>query len=397
MKKIKLLIVLFICLFITNVKADMGPPMVVEHEVMVTNKNGAICYSGGKKTKTVIPYGETFTINTDIMNGYIFVNYKDESCDVKSSDISSKTQKFDVNSKDVENITPVRAIILSKNGLNMRKGPAVTFAKIMTIPANATVTLTKKSGTFWYYCEYKGKTGWITGMNGYFGYDGKEVLVNHEPVKIYSTYDKKAVLAKIPANTEITDYINLVPYSDAEPSYSVNYNGTIGYVDEMMYKTDGNGKIKLLKDYDVRDEDGKLVKKITPQELEYNMINSYGTFYFPEKKLEAYIESEEFEYIKKADVKTKTKGFLGEGIFGETKEARLKEEEQKPEEENNEIKNKDTKEPKSISTKDIIIICLLGGIFLALTALVIIKLMNSKKKNIETNKVNEDEFNNREV
>ena len=395
MKKIKYLILITVCLFITNVKADMGPPVVAEHEVMVTNKSGAICYDNGKKTKEVIPYGTILTINTDVINGYIFVDYKDKSCDVKSSDISSKTQKFNVDGKDVEEITPVRAIILSKNGLNMRKGPAVTFAKIMTIPANATVTLTKRAGSFWYYCEYKGQSGWITGMNGYFGYDGKEILVNSEDVKLYSTYDKKAVIAKIPANTEITDYVNLVGYSSDEPSYYVNYNGTVGYIDEMMYKTDGTGKIKLLKDYDVTDEDGKLIKKITPQELEYTMKTAFGGFYFPDKKIALYLENDEFEYVKKTEVKIKTKGFLGEGIFGEAKEERLKEEE-KENEESHEIKNKDTAEPTSIDTKDIIIICLLGGIFLALTALVIIKIMNNKKKN-NIYQIEPMEDNNKEV
>ena len=201
MKKSKLLIICFICMFVFNVKADMGPPMVASHEVMITNKNGAICYDNGKKTKTVIPYGETFIINMDVSDGYIYVNYKDKGCDVKSSDISSKTQKFDMNNKEVEKITPVKGIILAKTGLNMRKGPSVTYSKIMTIPKNAIVKLTHKSGTYWYYAEYNGTSGWITGMDGYFGYDGKEVLYSPEPMKIYSTYDKKAVIGKIPANT----------------------------------------------------------------------------------------------------------------------------------------------------------------------------------------------------
>ena len=48
-KKIKSLIVALICLFVVNVKADMGPPIVASHEAMVTNKNGAICYNSGKK------------------------------------------------------------------------------------------------------------------------------------------------------------------------------------------------------------------------------------------------------------------------------------------------------------------------------------------------------------
>ena len=395
MKKSSLLIIIGILLFIVNVKADMGPPMIVKHEVMVTNKDGAICYKDGKKTKTTIPYGTTFTIDTETFKGYIYVDYKDSKCEIKSSDISSKTQKFSLDSEDVTKITPLRAIILAKGGLNMRKGPYVTFSKILTIPEHTVVKLTHQAGDNWYYCEYNGYSGWITGMNGYFGYEGKEVLYSAEPMKIYSTMDKKSVIGKIPANTEITDYVNLVSGPDSEPSHYVIYNGVSGYVDKMMYKTNGLGKIKILKDYDVVDDTGKPVKKITAQEVEYNMVDEYGAFYVPDKKTTIALPEEYYEYIKKADILTKTKGYLGEGLFGEKKEERNIEIEEKTEDiENTE---EEQKEPSKSNTKDIIIICLLGGIFLALTTLVVIKIINSKNNKNMANKYQEDEYNNKEV
>ena len=377
MEKNKLLILFIICLFVINVKADMGPPVIARHEVMVTNKKGAKCYNTGSKKEIIIPYGTTFMIDTDANNGYLFVQNDEYSCDVKSSDISSKTQKFSLDDKSVEKITPVWAIVLSSNGLNMRKGPSVTFSRIMTLPAKAIVKLTHRSGDYWYYAEYNGQSGWITGMDGYFAYDGKEVLVNQEEMKIYSTYDRKAVIGKIPANTEITNYINIVSRGNNAISHYVSYNGTVGYVEQMMYKTDGTGIIKLKKEYEVLNEIGEPIKKLTPQELEYTMVDEYGTFYFPEKKLVAYIEEDAYEYVKKADKKIKTNGYIGEGIFGETKTELEKNEEI---EETEEVKSKDIKEPKSISVKDIVIICLLSGIFIALTTLVIIKLVNNKKK-----------------
>lgn len=390
MKRNNLLIIIVICMFVVNVKADMGPPIIARHEVMVTNKDGAKCYNSGSKKDIVIPYGKTLTIDTDVINGYIHVYYDDISCDVKSSDISSKTQKFSLDDKSVTKITPVRAIILSKTGLNMRKGPAVTYAKIMTVPNNALVTLLYQSGTFWYYCEYNGTSGWITGMNGYFGYDGKETLISHNAMKIYSSYDKKAVIGKIPANTEITDYVNLVIRSEFDIAHYVSYNGTIGYVEDMMYQTTEQGKIKLLKDYEVTNEDGKLEKKITPQELEYNMISRYGALYLPEKKLVLGFNDDEIEYLKKVDVKVKDKGYLGEGIFGEEKVSKLENKEEVKEEIKDNVVNK-------TNTKDIIIICLLAGIFITLTALIVIKLINNKKNKQLTNKNEQDEYNNKEV
>ena len=394
MKNIKIIVFLLICMLFVNVKADMGPPMITRHEVMVTNKKGAKCYNTNSKKDIIIPYGTTFMIDTDINNGYIYVQNDDYSCDVKSSDISSKTQKFSLDDKSVEKITPVKAIILSSNGLNMRKGPSVTFSKIITIPSKAIVKLTHKAGDYWYYCEYKDYSGWITGMNGYFGYDGKGTLISYEAMKIYSTYDKKAVLGKIPANTEITDYINLVSRSEYDIAHYVIYNGTVGYVEKMMYKTNGTGKIKLIKDFEVTSDIGEPIKKLTPQELEYNMIGSYGKFYLKDKKIEAYIPEDYYEYVNKVNVLNKEKGYVGEGLFGEAKEERLREE---TNEESTEIETKDLKEPTSVNAKDIIIICLLSGIFIALTILVIIKLVNNKKNKKKINIKEENEYNNKEV
>ena len=82
MKRNNLLIIIVICMFVVNVKADMGPPIIARHEVMVTNKDGAKCYNSGSKKDIVIPYGKTLTIDTDVINGYIHVYYDDISCDV---------------------------------------------------------------------------------------------------------------------------------------------------------------------------------------------------------------------------------------------------------------------------------------------------------------------------
>lgn len=382
MKKIKLLVLVLVCLFVINVKADMGPPMIVSHKVMVTNKDGAACYGydrSGKYTKTgkVIPYKTTLNVDSDISGNYITVYdaSSHNSCDVKYSDVSAIDQKFDFNNEQVVKIDDVKAVILAKGGLNMRKGPSVTYSKVVTVPEHAVVTLTHRAGDYWYYCEYNGKSGWITGMNGYFGYEGKEVLINYEPVKIYSSMDRKKEIGKIPANTEITNYLNLVSRSQYEISHYVIYNGLKGYIDKMMYKTDGTGKIKLIKDFEVANEFGELIKKLTAnQELEYTMSDGSNTFYFINKKLEAYVPKDYYEVVNNANSLIKKEGYIGEGLFGEEKmEVVIT-----PEPANDE-KKEDSNKEKGMSTRDIIIICLLGGIFLSLTAIVIIKLVNGKK------------------
>ncbi len=375
MKKVYVLVFVILTLLI-SVKADMESPHIIEHEVMVTNKEGAICYENGKKTDKVIPYGTMLKVDHDISGSFIDVFNSDYSCNVKFSDVSAKTQSFDINNSEVEKLTPTKAIILAKGGLNMRKGPAVSYSKILTIPQYKTVTITHKAGSFWYYTEYDGKKGWITGMDGYIGYDGKEVLCNYETTKIYSN-DGKKVLGTIPANQEITDYVILTGTPYNSNNYYVIYNDIKGYVKEMFNKTDGDGIVKLLKDYDVKDSKGNLKKKITAnQELKYNMISQNNIGYFPENKLEVYIDNEYFDYVKKANLLTKTRGYIGEGLYGEDKEENIVTEQEEPAEE-----PLQTEENKLKSNSEIIIICVLSSIIGALTCLVIVILVNRKKEN----------------
>ena len=389
MKRIKLFIIVLIGLFVINIKADMGPPVIAEHEVMVTNKSGAQCYDNNEKgyykTKTIIPYGTILRVFDDINGSYINVISEDNdeySCRVKYSDVSAKTQSFDLS--NAEEITKVKAVILAKGGLNMRVGPSVTYSKKITVPQYAIVTLTHKSGSYWYYCNYGDKSGWITGMHGYFGYEGKEVLYSDKARDIKENWDGSGKkLGTIPANTEITDYVNIVSRGDSGYTHYVSYNGVKGYVESMYYKTDGTGKIKLVKNVEVRNLDGIVEKKLSAnQELEYTMMDEYGNFYVPSKKLLLHLKSDEFEYITKTDILTKTKGYIGEGIFGEKKDEEATPTNSNPTETETKPKEEETNKSTNsgMSSKDIIIICLLGGIFLSLTAIVIIKLMNSKKK-----------------
>ena len=38
------------------------------------------------------------------------------------------------------------------------------------------------------YGEYNGKTGWVTAMNKYLGYDYDKILINYEQPKFYSKF-----------------------------------------------------------------------------------------------------------------------------------------------------------------------------------------------------------------
>ena len=365
----KTIILLFICFWCIFVKADMEPPRIIKHKVMVTNKDGAICYQDGKKTNQVIPYGTTLDVDYDIDGSYISVSNDKYYCDVKYVDVSSKTQNFSLDNSDVEKIDSVRVIVLAKGGLNLRKGPSVTYSKLITIPQYSSVKVSYKAGTYWYYTEYNGVYGWITAINGYVGFESNEVLYNYEKVNIYDS--SKKIIGTIPANTEITDYLVLDKYTYDDFNYFVIYNGIKGYIGNMYYKTNGVGKIKLLKDIELTDNNGKLIKKLTAnQDMEYNMKGYGNTFYIPEKNVVVALSNDEFEYMKEVKLLKKDRGYVGEGLFGEAKEERVIEEEE-------EVIPPVIEKEKDNST--IIIICLLAGILVSLIALVIVKIMNKKR------------------
>ena len=375
----KILLLLIACLLVINVKAEERP-VIVSHKVMVTNKEGTTCYKDNEKTDVVIPYKTMLIASYDISGSYINVYNDDYNCDVKYSDVSSNTQKFSVDDKNVTKITPVRSIVLSSTGLNLRIGPSVTYAKIMTIPQNTVLTLSYKAGTYWYYTEYNNKAGWVTAMNMYLGYDYNKVLVNYEKTSIYNNNGTK-VLGSIPANTEITDYVKLDNINDNGLKYYINYNGIKGYIRTMLFKTNGTGKIKLVKDVDIKDDNGKPIKRMSSgSELEYTMVDENNNYYFPSRNRLIKINSDEFEYINEARLLIKEKGYLGEGIFGEEKMER----EEEIVQETPEPKKEEKKDEKDL--KEIIIIILLAGILILLIVLIILKINNYKKNK----KINEE-------
>ena len=387
MKKIKLMLVLVICLFICNVKADMGPPHVITYKAMITNKDGAYCYEDGKKTDKVIPYKTIFEVYDEANNGYIYVHNDNYDCFVRTSDLSALNHDFDINNKDVKSITPIKAIILANGGLNMRSGPATSYAKIITVPQYTVVTLKLHAGTYWYYTEYNGHSGWITSMNYYLGFDSDKVLVSPYVTDIYDRNGK--VIGKIPADTEITDYVKLDSDEDAMPNYYVVYNGIRGYLYPMTYKTEKEGKIKLLKDVEITDSNGQPKKKLLAgQELTYEIKDDYNSFYVKEHKTFLHLEKDMYQDIIETILKTKKSGYLGDGVFGEAKEER----QDKPQEEVKEETKEKENFFESLTELQKMILGFIAGIIVALTIFVVARLILKKKNNkqLSNSVVNED-------
>ncbi len=232
-------LILIISLLFINVYAEVELPKIVKYKAMITNKDGAVCYDENKSQKDdiLVPYKKVFTVENDVYKGLIYIQDDTYSCFVKSDDLGAMDSEFSLDNKEIEKIEETKAIVLNSSGINLRKGPATSFRKIVTVPDKAIVNIKYKAGTYWYYVEYDGKAGWLTSMNPYIGYEDDEVLVNNKVVYIYDS--NKKIMGNIPANTEITTYLKLTTFHDDDPIYYVIYNGIKGYIHEMFYKTNG--------------------------------------------------------------------------------------------------------------------------------------------------------------
>ena len=405
MKKYLSLLLILLLSITFNVKADGASPILAKFELVVSNKSGATCYNE-KDNKFVttdkkIPYNKIVYLDYNYDGDYYSVSLKDEeinySCLLNIRDLSLKNSSFSNNNSNVEKITPKYAVVLANGGLNLRKGPSTIYSKVTLVPKNTIIKLTHKAGNHWYYIEYNGKSGWITSMNGYLGYDSSDVLFNNYDVEIYSDYKATKKVGVIPKDTFITNYLFLDRIEEDAPSYYVNYNGIKGYISFMGHKM--IGKINLLKDTDLYGLNDKILKKIKPGVYDYycDAEATYHIYFIDEKgnvDLDKLNENVDYKLIDKPRYEKKDKGYIGEGLFGEkiTKIDRSNVEDDNtstPEPNNlidvndgktNEVKEELKKQDK-INNETIIII-VLASIVLALTITVIILLVNKKKNNV---------------
>ena len=422
-KNLSLLLILLLSITF-NVKADMGPPSIAKFELVVSNKNGATCYEEKDNryiaTNKKIDYNKIVYLEFKQSNDYYSVLIKDkdmmeEGCIVKVSDLSLKDSKFEVSNKDVTKIEPVNAVVLAGGGLNLRKGPSTMYSKVTLIPEKTILKLTHNAGTYWFYTEYNGKSGWVSAENGYLGLECDYILLNvFKDTEIYSDKKMTQKIGTIPRLTEITNVVSFVRSDGGIPaSYYVNYNGIKGYIHWIDVKV--SGKLKLLRDTKLYDYNNKEIKTLKPGTYNYSIAGDYNEYYYlsDEKgiiKTEKYEYDKDYQTIGNTTFPKKNKGYIGEGLFGEkiTKIDRSN-----VEDDNNNMVNDDhnnlidvndgkTNEVKEELKKqdkinnETIIIIVLAAIVLALTITVIILLVNKKKNNVVIKEHKDNIENNKE-
>lgn len=269
MKKFaSIIIAVVVCLgCVTPAFADMGTPYFSEYTAIVTNPDGAKNADEYASEEIVIPYGTRITVTGEYDykdTGVTLVNcrYGDSLLEININDISKELDK----TEDISIVklkSPVKMVVINKDGAAIRKGAAESYETIGNIPYGTEITLEyanqyETNYIPWGYIIYNGISGWINVLmyNHFFDfalvltedslYTGKIITLKDnmqlmEYPREYYLYDwdfekderietpnNKYVSDKIPAGTELTFKYY---YQDAKNIYVyTEYNGKGGWI-----------------------------------------------------------------------------------------------------------------------------------------------------------------------
>ena len=266
-----------------------------------------------------------------------------------------------------------------------------------TVDINIPINTTLKSDYYYqtwfdtglYYITYKGISGWIDMLDGVSVYNPGSILVlNTKKVQVYDSNFKNTSLNIKKYQEFAYDYKFSKYIEDKESTqgiYRINYNGKHYYIDSYIQESDEASDFKnagLLEAYPCKVE----VKKSATIYDSYDMKNVVGTIKSGEKFDRNYnlymenIESEVF-YIKTSTISGWINGDAIEKLYDEKSENSIKDEQQTTKNTNTATNDKKNmaNSNRTMSTKEIVMMCIAGAVILALVVIVLIVLINRKK------------------
>jgi len=389
MKKMIYLIVgilLFVPLF---VKADMGSPMIIEYKASVTNPDGAQFYKYDWENNKYILSGKSLSYGTEVTVMYeekgraSLKNYDDY---VKIEDITSIEKEYSVTLKDLQ--ASKDAIVLKDR--EIKTGPAEGYSGtgvIIAAGTNIKIRFFKLDGyeNPWVYVEYNNTKGFIDILEASVAYDTSEAVeidrMINKNAKIVDPATSK-VVGTIKTNTIISDKLLVVdPWSH---SYYLTYNGVSGIVSyyDFVDKEEKTEKYKLTQKYDLHEtseEESKVIKTLdsdTVFDTDYIYWDKgYYAIYYESGNVKGWIiprckEGAEDEFIGIEKV-TGSNAEQSQDVEYSSEEPK-----QDTEEKNEEVNS----EVKATKPNETLYICIGGAVILCLTAVVIVILINRKKK-----------------
>ncbi len=283
MKKIFYLIIGVLMSIPLFVKADMGSPMIETYKASIKNPEGAHVYkydSDRRKylvTSEVLPYGKEITVWYE-EEGYAHI--EENNGTVKLTDITPVVKNYSVNLKDL--LPSDSAIVLVDQ--EIKKGPAEAYDGTGTvIPAGTKISIrffdsVAKESDHWVYVEYNGVKGFIDTLGAKIAY-GKINDQQYMTNKLTVVKDPKTgeEIKKINVNTIIKGEVYVVdPWSRSYYLICDDFSGLVLEFD-LAVKNDEPIKYTILQDmniFETIDEDAEVVGTIT----EGTVINAIYQF-----------------------------------------------------------------------------------------------------------------------
>ena len=371
MKKIFYLLI-GLLLLPSIVNADMASPVVVKYKLTVTNPDGVDAYkydSQGEnyvKTGEKIPYGTVVESNPEYED--IAVLCVDEKCNsfvyVKDLVLVEKEYKIKDSEKGDKNDA------LALQDIVIKKGPAEVYEKTnTTIKAGTKFTaidmVIDEGVTPWYYVEYNGTKGYVNSYGGTMAFNISEVeIITASKIEILDPITN-SVLKTIEPSTKIKT--NIGSLDDWSSSLYIEYDGVKGIIDksyiikkeeidEFKYETDTN-IYDYVDIYEPKEEQNAKVIGTIPANTaftsEYYDFDYDGIIYYEKDGIKGWVIN---NYDNWHDNKKAT--------------------EQEQKNDNKKEENKQVKPKKDYT----LYICIGAGIIVSITAIVIVILINQKKK-----------------
>lgn len=402
-----------IMLLQTAVFADMGAPMVEPYKASIANVNGAKYYDFEGNVVGELNYGDVIVVSYEIQD------WKTKEIDVNFS--FSKDDIYESYYMNITDIMPIEnenlkekylkeekreIIILKEDGLEISEGPAYAYNETgVIIPKGEKIYghSSMNGEEPWIYVSYKGTSGWICELDGTIGsekeYEDSELLTLRK-TKIYSDSNYTKPIAEIPANTFITEFLEIDPWSQGK---YVTYNGISGYISMADYAVNFSWMEEERKAYDylVNYPEVKLYKEASVDSevlienipegtnLEYyysDDIRAVGWIYTSYQNVDGWVfyveEGEDYkEYLE--NEKQYSNQVTEEDVNIEEPIENIVNDKKQENVVLNENAEEVSKQPGSTITSatQIVILCAMFGVTIAVTSIVTIALVNRKKNN----------------
>ena len=408
MKRLLNGLLLVLLLFPVLVKADMAAPGTLPYEAIVSKDGGADYYDHSieytkvghlDKDTVIVIEAQYERIDKNLTYLYFCTTDTNNDCHyIKSTDIIPK--KEGLVSPKTEHVSKLKEpveFMVAVDEVEIREGPSLAYKVVGTL----------KKGYIGKYSYYYEADIYVeeNGMKGWINVLGHTIVSKVTGAITATTVSTKC--GDIPANTVLTDVwkasnwdqVSLIRYNNCEDFVETTFSSSIFLINFTHESSTKDSTTKLYADPDLKNvitfiPEGEKYTFLacyricycTPQYVEYN--GTRGWLMSDEEmdkcnKMVAESSSnpaQESQESQKTDpvVTTPTEESTT-NPFSDPKEDVVGD--VAPNEETQDEDN--TTETKKISTRDIIIMCCIGGIALAVVAIVTIVLVNKGKKKVE--------------